>query len=131
VIIRIVAARPSPIARSSPSSRVRSITDSASVLTMPSTAMRIASASRIWIITRIWSSPLVCCSVNRAWSTTDTSGLSATSFSTDGCTCVTDVPGTSWMNACVGCGTAKSRTAASGSTYCPKDRSSGAMPATV
>ena len=35
-----------PTARSNPTSRVRSITESASVLTMPSTAMRTASPSR-------------------------------------------------------------------------------------
>ena len=35
-----------PTARSSPTSRVRSITDSARVLTMPSTAMITASPSR-------------------------------------------------------------------------------------
>ncbi|CPU66142.1 Uncharacterised protein [Mycobacteroides abscessus] len=39
-------ARPSPTARSSPISRVRSATDSASVLTMPSTATRTESPSR-------------------------------------------------------------------------------------
>ena len=50
VTIRIACARRSPMARSRPSSRVRSRTDRASVFTMPSTAMRMASASRIWII---------------------------------------------------------------------------------
>ncbi len=37
--------RTMPTARSSPSSRVRSVIDSAMVLAMPSTAIRIASAS--------------------------------------------------------------------------------------
>ena len=50
VIMRMVCARRSPIARSRPSSRVRSSTDRARVLMMPSTAITMASASRIWII---------------------------------------------------------------------------------
>ena len=50
VTMRMVWARPRPTARSRPSSRVRSSTDRASVLTTPSTAMRMASASRICTI---------------------------------------------------------------------------------
>ena len=79
VTIPIVCARRRPIARSRPSSRVRSSTDRARVLMMPSTAMMMASASRIWTIVSSWSSALVCWSMNASRLATDTSGLSASS----------------------------------------------------
>ena len=95
VTIRMVCARRSPIARSSPSSRVRSRTDRASVLTMPRTAIRIASASRTWIIVSTVSNWAVCCAMNPLRSATFTSGLSASSASTCDFTVDTGVPAAS------------------------------------
>jgi len=53
--IRRVWRRDIPTARKSPSSRVRSKTDSASVFAMPSTAITTASSSRTLTVTRTWS----------------------------------------------------------------------------
>ena len=53
-IIRLTCLRAIPTARSRPSSRVRSITDSASVLITPRRAMRTDSPSRMLMIVTIW-----------------------------------------------------------------------------
>ena len=92
VTIRMVCARPRPTARSRPSSRVRSSTDSASVFTTPSTAIRMASANRICTIVMSVSNELVCCATNPLRSVADTSGLSASSALTCGSTCATGTP---------------------------------------
>ena len=44
-----------PTARTTPSSRVRSITDSASVLPMPMRAISTATATITWTIASTWS----------------------------------------------------------------------------
>ncbi len=53
-IIRLTCLRAIPTARSRPSSRVRSITDSASVLITPRSAMRTDSPSRMLMMVTIW-----------------------------------------------------------------------------
>ena len=54
--------------------------------------------------------------MNASRSATDTSGLSASSVSTCGCTSATRVPGASWMKPWMGCGMVKSFAAVTGST---------------
>ena len=95
VTIHMVRARLSPIARSSPSSRVRSSTDRASVFTMPEHGDQDRQRQQDLDHLRMESNWPVCCSMNDARSATDTSGLSASSASTFGSTWSTEVPGVS------------------------------------
>ena len=61
--MRRIWRRVMPTARSSPSSRVRSYTDSASVLMMPSMAMISASSSNAAVTARNWSIAPSCSSL--------------------------------------------------------------------
>jgi hypothetical protein len=64
--------RPSPTARSRPISRVRSMTDRASVFTMPSTAITTESPSSAYRITSTWLTWSAMLDTNSSWVSTET-----------------------------------------------------------
>ena len=69
-IIRFTCLRAMPTARSRPSSRVRSITDRASVLMTPSSAMITDRPSRMLMIVTIWLTWSWASPTNSDWSCT-------------------------------------------------------------